>query len=68
MAAKKKKTDAEQETKPTFDWKTALQEIECSNMLKAGFGYYIEINNITINSEKELEKEFNKFKNGNAGV
>ena len=24
----------------------------------------IEINNITINSEKELEKEFNKFKNG----
>ena len=63
--AKKKK-----ETKPatTFNWQEALAKIECSNMLKAGSGYYIEINNITINSEKELEKEFTKFKNGNAGV
>lgn len=66
MAARKKKT--EPENKQVFDWKTALQEIECSNMLKAGFGYYIEINNIKINSAKELETEFNKFKNGNAGV
>ena len=62
--AKKKKT----ETKTAFNWQEALATIECSNMLKAGFGYYIEINNITINSEKELETEFNKFKNGNAGV
>mgnify|MGYP007133706675 CR=1 FL=1 len=61
--AKKKK-----EKEPDFNWEESLETIEASNLLKAGFGYYVEVNNITINSEKELTKEFDKFKEMNAGV
>ena len=60
MAKKKTETD--------FDFTESLDTMEVSNMLKAGFGYYVEINNLTFNSEKELEKEFDKFKKMNAGV
>lgn len=56
--AKKKKNEEES----TFDFETALAELEIPSMLKAGFGYYVEINDIKINSEKELEKELTKFK------
>ena len=51
-----------------FDFTESLNTMEVSNLLKAGFGYYVEINNLTINSEKDLENEFNKFKEMNAGV
>lgn len=67
MANKKTKNE---ETEPSkgFDFTESLDTMEVSNMLKAGFGYYVEINELTFNSEKELEKEFDKFKKMNAGV
>ena len=63
IMAKKKK-----EKEPEFNFKESLEAMEVSNFLKAGFGYYVEIKDITLNSEKELEEEFDKFKKMNAGV
>ena len=64
----RKRTKKEEKPEPGFDWEKSLATFEVSSLLKAGFGYYVEINNITINSENELTKEFNKFKEMNAGV
>lgn len=70
MARRKKTTKTEEEKEPTngFDYTESLNTMQVSSLLKAGFGYYIEVNNLSFNSEKELEKEFNKFKQMNAGV
>lgn len=65
MAQRKTKKE---EPKTAFDWKTVLDKLEIPSMLKAGFGYYIEINNIPIKSENDLEKQLTKFKELNAGV
>jgi hypothetical protein len=64
--AKKKTTKKEEEN--DFDFKTCLASLEVPEMLKAGFGYYIEVNNITIKSENDLNKQLTKFKEMNAGV
>lgn len=68
--ARRKRTKTEEEKEPSkgFDYAESLNTMQVSSLLKAGFGYYIEVNNLTFNSEKELEKEFDKFKQMNAGV
>ena len=68
--ARRKTTTKTEEKEPSkgFDYAESLNTMQVSSLLKAGFGYYIEVNNLTFNSEKELEKEFNKFKQMNAGV
>lgn len=68
MARRKTTKTEEKEPSKGFDFTESLNTMEVSNLLKAGFGYYVEINKLTINSEKDLEKEFNKFKEMNAGV
>ena len=62
----KKKTTKKQEN--DFDFKTCLAGLEVPEMLKAGFGYYIEVNNIPVKSENDLQTELTKFKEMNAGV
>ena len=64
--AKKKTTKKEEEN--DFDFKACLASLEVPEMLKAGFGYYIEVNNIPIKSENDLNKQLTKFKEMNAGV
>ena len=66
--ARKKKTEKEEKPSEGFDYTESLNTMQVSNLLKAGFGYYVEINKLTINSENDLKKEFNKFKEMNAGV
>ena len=66
----KKKTD-ESETKTetnNYDFKSQLKEMEIPDSLKAGFKYYININNITIKSENDLKRELTKFEKSNAGA
>lgn len=46
----------------------SLNTLETSEMMKQGFLYSINENNITINSDTQLKSEFEKFKKGNAGV
>ena len=70
MAKKKetKKTKKEKEEESAFDWKTTLDKMIIPDMLKAGFTYYIETNDITVKSENDLETLLTKFKQMNAGV
>jgi len=50
------------ETKtPAFEWEKALDELLISSMLKAGVKYYIEVNNLTPKSDKDLEKIINDY-------
>lgn len=63
----RKKTENKKEDS-AFNWETYLDTMEVSSSLKAGFVYYIKTNNINIQSENDLNKEFNKFKQMNAGV
>lgn len=62
--AKKKETKKDE---PDFDYKVLLDTYEISEMLRKGFIYYITINDIKINSEKELTTILTKFKQANAG-
>lgn len=62
----RKKTETKKDS--AFDWETALKEMEVSVSIKAGFVYHVKTNNIKIQSENDLNKEFNKFKEMNAGV
>ena len=43
---------------PSFDWITALNDLECPNMFKAGLKYYITSNNLDkkIKSEADFQK------------
>lgn len=54
--------------KEEYDYLIDLNLLEISNMLKVGFKYYIQSNNIKINSKSELLKYLDKFKKENAGV
>ena len=68
--AKKKETKKpkKEEDSSAFDWKTTLDKMIIPDMLKAGFTYYIETNDITVKSENDLETLLTKFKQMNAGV
>lgn len=68
MAKKKTTTTKKEEKNEDFDFKSCLGGLEVPEMLKAGFGYYIEVNNIPIKSENDLLKQLDKFKQMNAGV
>lgn len=63
--AKKKETKKDE---TEFDLTSSLDTLELSTMLKKGFIYYITINDIKINSEKELTTILTKFKQANAGA
>ena len=56
----KKKED--KETKTSFNTEECVMGWDIPVWVKSGFLYYIEINNLTFKSEKELEKEYTKFK------
>lgn len=56
------------ETTTAFDFQTAIANMEIAESLKAGFTYYIIVNNITIKSENDLNQTFEKFKTFNAGA
>ncbi len=62
-----KKTDNKKSTN-AFNLTESLDTMEVSNMLKSGFKYYIEVNNLKINSVKQLETEMDKFKKLDVGV
>ena len=73
--AKRKTTKKEEEAdvnpiKETqdFDFQTAIANMEIAESLKAGFNYYITVNNIKIKSENDLNQTFEKFKTFNAGA
>ena len=58
----KKKKEEETKKKPVFDAEKTVLNWEVPVWMKSGFLYYIEINKLTFNYEKELEKEYTKFK------
>lgn len=67
----KKKTDEKSEIKTetnNYDFQSQLKEMEIPDSLKAGFKYYLNINNITIKSENDLKRELTKFEKSNAGA
>ena len=70
MAKKKtdEKSETKTETKNNYDFQSQLNEMEIPDSLKAGFKYYININNITIKSENDLKRELTKFEKLNAGA
>lgn len=57
-----------EETTNGFDFQTAIANMEIAESLKAGFTYYIIVNNIKIKSENDLNQTFEKFKTFNAGA
>ena len=57
-----------EETTNGFDFQTAIANMEIPESLKAGFTYYITVNNIKIKSENDLNQTFEKFKTFNAGA
>lgn len=57
-----------EETTNAFDFQTAIANMEIAESLKAGFTYYIIVNNIKIKSENDLNQTFEKFKTFNAGA
>ena len=65
MAKKKTEEKEVKDIKSDFDFETALASMEAPEMLKAGFRYYVKVNDITFQSEKELEKFLEKFKQMN---
>ena len=67
MAKKKTKKEYVKE-EINFDFESCLAGVEVPEMLKAGFRYYITINNIPVKSENDLLTELDKFKQTNAGV
>ena len=66
MAAKKKKETKDKA--PPFDYETILNTMEIPSMLKAGFRYYVKVNNVEIKSENDLKNLLQKFEVMNAGV
>ena len=45
-----------------FDYITEIENLEVPDMLKVGFKFYIERNDLKIQDKKEFDKVFNKFK------
>lgn len=66
--AKKKETKKETSKKNNdYNFIESLKTFPVAEILKAGFVYYVNENNITINSDSQLETELNKFKNKEVG-
>jgi len=65
MTKSKKK---EETPAPDFDWKTALFDMEISDMLKRGAEFYVESRDLTVKNEKDLEKVLKDFKELNVGA
>ena len=51
-----------------YDYLDDLNELEIPNMLKSGFKYHVQSNNIKIKSKTELMRNLDKFKKENTGV
>lgn len=45
-----------------FDYITEIENLEVPDMLKVGFKFYIERNDLKIQDKKEFDKVLNKFK------
>lgn len=60
MASPKKKEIKEDSL---FNLDEFIKNYECSDILKNGFKYFLEVKKLKINSEKDFEKEFSKYKN-----
>lgn len=45
-----------------FDYITEIENLEVPDMLKVGFKFYIERNDLKIQDKKEFEKVLDKFK------
>lgn len=50
--------------KEDFDYETSIEEMEIPVWLKKGFLYHINDKKVKFKSEKDLEKEFDKFMKG----
>lgn len=62
MATSKKTTKKESDkTVEPFDLNTAMKTLEMPNMFKAGLGYYIESQKLTVKSQKDFEKTINDY-------
>lgn len=51
----------------SFNLEEAISELVMPDMLKNGFIFYIEENNLKINSKRELNKKFEEFKKMKVG-
>ena len=58
----KEKTEPKK-TASKFDLNEAVENYECSNMLKMGMITYFTDNNIKINSDKDFEKAVKEYLN-----
>ncbi|MBQ8017525.1 MAG: hypothetical protein IJ258_05395 [Methanobrevibacter sp.] len=45
-----------------FDYITEIENLEVPDMLKVGFKFYIERNDLKIQDKKEFDKVLDKFK------
>lgn len=45
-----------------FDYITEIENLEVPDMLKVGFRFYIERNDLKIQDKKEFDKVLDKFK------
>ena len=45
-----------------FDYITEIENLEVPDMLKVGFQFYIERNDLKIQDKKEFDKVLDKFK------
>lgn len=50
-----------------YNIENGINNLEISKMLKAGFRLYIQNNNITIKSEKDLKEKLKEFEQINLG-
>ena len=68
MAKKTTKEPKKSESKKTvFDVESAIEKLEIPEMLKHGFYFYLINNNITVQSENDLNNKLKNFKQMNAG-
>jgi len=68
MAKKTTKEPKKSESKKTaFDVESAIEKLEIPEMLKIGFHFYLINNNITVQSENDLNNKLKNFKQMNAG-
>ena len=68
MTTKKEEEKPKPKKVNDYNLSESLNTLEISEMLKTGFQYYINTNNVKINSDKQLESELTKFKKMNAGA
>ena len=58
---KKNNTKKETKKEAIFDLETALNELECPEMFKAGLESYIKRNEIKINNDKDFKKTLKNY-------